>query len=266
MALGTIGAAVAGSLASSAASFGLSKLGESSLSGAAANPTAGLASFAPPGIDAGGLKTSFGSGGVGVSSSRNRRGLVGNLASTFPEQAGEIAGLRGLVAPGVSALRSSRLGEIENARRRSVGNLRENLQRRRVLGSSFGQDAVVRAEKEFAQERERVAAESTLQELEMTHALIGEEFNARRGEFSTFLDEMNLQANLATQIATGATATLGSMAQLEARLAAQEAQSSGAFFGQTFQPVVDAIGSGVSSFASGGFGSSVPMPTRNPLR
>jgi len=210
----------------------------------------------PTMINAGGLTSSLNNGSIGITSSGARQGMVGNVADTFGNLSGELGLLRSKVAPGISELRASRLGEIENARTRAIGDLRENLQRRRVLGSSFGADAISRAESEFAGQREKVAAESTLQELEATNNLIQQQFTAQRAQFQTGLDELNLQASIATGLATKATDTLSANARFEAALASQEAAAAGKFFGQTFQPVAAAAGKAAGNlFSSGGFGS-----------
>lgn len=234
MALGSI----IGPAVGAAASFGLSKLfgGKSSSSS--------LSSAGVPSINAGGLS---GSGG-NIKSSPERMGLVSNIASLFPQQAEIFKGLRESVTPGFSKLREARLAEVENARSRAIGNLRDNLQRRRVLGSSFGNDAILRGEAEFAKESERVQAESFLQEMEMTAELTQKEFTARQGEFQTFLDELNLQAEVGTQLASGASAQLGANARLKAQLDAQSAAGAGKFFGQAFQPAIDALGNKVSEW------------------
>src|SRR3990167_5948989 len=122
-----------GGLASGAASFGLSKL----FGGGQKNPVTPLQEFRPTGINAGGLRSTFSGGDIGITPSADRLGFIEGLSRTFPEQASELARLRESVSPGISGLRTSRLAEIENARRSSIGNLRENLSRRRVLGSSF---------------------------------------------------------------------------------------------------------------------------------
>jgi hypothetical protein len=245
MALGTIGTA----LAVGAATTGGSMLAGKLFGGK--DPVAPLQSFAPPGINAGGLSATYGGGKFNVTSTEERQGLVSEIASTFGAQANEIAGLRGRVAPGVSDLRASRLAEIENARMSSVGNLRDNLARRRVLGSSFGADAVTRAEAEFAKENERVAAESFLQELELTNNLMQQEFTARRGEFQTGLDELNLEAQIATALAGKATDVLGKNAQVEAMLLAQSQAGAGKFFGQEIAPLIK---QGVTAAAGMNFG------------
>lgn len=47
---------------------------------------------------------------------------------------------------GFSEFRQARLQEVENARARTVGNLRSQLGRRGILGASFAGDAITRTE------------------------------------------------------------------------------------------------------------------------
>lgn len=190
----------------------------------------GTEDFKPANISAGGI-TTRGSDRIRLSTSSDRQGLVGQIASTFPRQANVLAGLRERVAPGFSDLRRSRLAGLESNRRRTVGDLREGLARRRVLGSSFARDTITRANREFQQEEDRIRAESFLTELELTHALANEEFDVRRGEFQTSLDELNLQAEIATQLATAATAQLGANARLKSELNASSASGFGKLLG-----------------------------------
>lgn len=229
-------AAAAPSLISAGASFGLSKLFGGGKSESAAEE------FKPVGINAGGIRSQFSGGNINITSSGQRQGLVGGLAATFPEQAGQIGALREQVTPGFGRLTQSRLQQVENARKKSIGNLRENLQRRRVLGSSFAGDALSRAESQFGEQAEQVAAESFLQELELSQQLIQQEFTAARGEFTTQLDELNLQADVATKLASGATQALSQNARLQAELDARESEGAGRFLGQTFQPAIDKLG------------------------
>lgn len=250
MALGSLAAAavpaIAGGAASAGASFGLSRL----FGGGGRSPSAALNIPTSPRLDAGGLRFRDGR----VTTTGERRGLVGGLAATFPEQAEELARLRGLVAPGFGALTRSRLAGIGDVRRRAIGNLSENLQRRRVFGSSFGQDALSRAEAEFAREEDRVRAESFLEELNLTTQLLEREFETRRGEFQTRLDELNLQAEVGGNLSQVASAQLQANARLKAELAARESAASGSFFGRIAQPLVSGIGRGVTSAVGGLFG------------
>lgn len=256
MALGTLGTALAGSAITAGANFGINKL-FGPKKGEAQAP---LTQFQFPGFNAGGLNASADkSGNYTVSPSAERLGLVNNVAGQFGAQAGELGALRSRVAPGVSDLRAAKLAEIENARLNAVGNLRENLQRRRVLGSSFGQDTLARAENEFGQAKAKASAESFLQELEMTNNLLNQQYEASRNQFQTGLNEMNLQADVAAKLASGATATMGANARFLSELNAKEAAGAGRFMGDITQPFTKALGNYASSFFGGNSGGSAPV-------
>lgn len=189
-------------------------------SGDVASP---VRNFSPATISAGGLVSSLGSvagdkNRIGVASGNDRQLLVRDLSDVFRNSANQIAGLRSQVRPGFGRLTESRVQAIENARRRSIGNLRENLQRRRVLGSSFGQDALARAEAEFAQEEAQARAQSFLEELDLSQRLLEKETESRANRFQTVLNDLNLQAEIATRLATNATNALSSTAQMEGQL------------------------------------------------
>jgi hypothetical protein len=178
----------------------------------------------PVGLDAGGLTSSFNKkkNAIQIQSSAERAGLVSSIADQFLKQAGLTSDLRAKVAPGFSDLRAARLQEIENSRRAAIGNLRDNLARRRVLGSSFASDAETRAEIEFAQERDKVAAETFLQELDLSNKLIAQEFDLTRQSFGTKLSELNLQADVAAGLTAQASQVLQQSAALRAQLAQQK--------------------------------------------
>lgn len=236
--------------ATGAATAGASGLMSGLFGGGGEPSTSG---FAPTGINAGGLSSTIdGQGRIQIGADGARTAAVGNIASTFGKQADALATLLPRVAPGISDLRSARLGQVENARLNAVGNLRDNLARRRVLGSSFGQDAITRAEAEFSQQKQAAEAESFLQEMEMTTNLMQQEFTARRGQFQTGLDEMNFEANLAAGLAGKATDALAKNAQIDAMLTAQSQAGAGKFFGQLAQPFGAAVGKGVSGLFGGG--------------
>lgn len=234
---------VAGGLASGLVSYGASKL-----FGGGDSSSDSLKKFRPTGINAGGLSSSTDAmGNLVITPSAERLALVKGVSDAFGSQAGELSGLREKVTPGFSDLRAARLAEIENARQAAIGNLRENMARRRVQGSSFGQDALARAELEFGKAKETTAAESFLQELEANNQLLQQEYTARRGQFQTGLDDLNLQADVATKLASAATAQLGENARLEAKLSAQEQAGRGKFFGdQVISPISKGVGSAVS--------------------
>jgi hypothetical protein len=173
-----------------------------------------LKKFKPVGFDAGGLDASFNKKNkkFSVSQSEERLGRVASLADVFRGGGRELEALQPIVAPGFSQLRNSRLQQIESDRTRTIGNLSDNLARRRVSGSSFGVDALARAEREFSDQKDRVIAETTLQELAMTDQLIKEKTQMDAQAIQTFITEYNIQADIALQLSTNATSNLAQTA------------------------------------------------------
>lgn len=76
----------------------------------------------------------------------------------------DIGALRSTLTPGFGRLSEERQKSIRDARDEAVGNLRESLSRRRVLGSSFADDAQARTELAFGRESGLAAAETFQQE------------------------------------------------------------------------------------------------------
>jgi hypothetical protein len=217
MALGTALAGIAGSLAAGAASTIGSRIFGKTFGGSSSSAPL-QTKFQAPGFSGGGLTARWDPSGVNVASSRSRADVIGKLAATFPQQAAALKDIRSQVKPGMSQLRDVRLAEVRNAQTRAIGDLRENLAARRVMGSSFATDALARAEAEFVQRRDYIAAESFMQELEMTHGLLNEEFEVSRGAFETRLTEMNIQAEL------------------------KKRDSAGSYYGKIVDPIAKTIG------------------------
>lgn len=201
----------------------------------AGKAAAPLTSFKPTPFTAGGLSTDITEGRVTVAPSAARTGAVQDISQGFTNLAGQLSTLGAQVTPGFGRLTESiKAGaaaereRFEATRRRTIGNLRENLAKRRVAGSSFAMDALARAEAEFekegralgAQEQQQLA-QSFLQELDTKTQLIEREAQANIQSFTTLLDEMNLEAQVGTQLASGATAAFQANAALQANLIAE---------------------------------------------
>lgn len=295
MALGTIASMIAAPLISGAVSYGASRLFGGGSSGSNANVTAPVQNFRPTGFAGGGLNATYDpAGNLTVAPTSDRLGYTNTISAGFGQLANELGGLRSRVQPGVGELSRARLAEVDaasaarlrelqNSRTAAIGNLSENLARRRVLGSSFGQDALSRAESEFAQQRERVqaeagaqrdriAAESFLQEFELTNNLINQQYEASRRQFQTQLDELNLQADVASKLSATASKSMADNAQFLAALNARQATAAGQFFGQQVQPIAQGIGRAGGSainYLLGGSGGATPgyyggSPETNP--
>lgn len=185
-----------------------------------------LQRFSPTGFSAPGLSGSLNrsTNTFGVTRTAEGQRSLDALRGGFEGLASEIRGLRPQVEPGFGRLTEGRVQAIRGAGQRAVGNLREELSRRRVLGSSFAQREVSGVEAEFGRQEEVARAESFLAELELTRSLIADEFKASLSGSAAVLDQLNFETGLAANLSQSVSQQLHSniTAQAQAR-AAQEA-------------------------------------------
>jgi hypothetical protein len=187
------------------------------------DPGKALKKFRPTMMSGGGFQSTLtgkkNNQTLNLTSDVRRELAIGGVQSALMGGADALAGQRGLVNPGFGALTEARVGALDSARRRATGTLRDNLSRRRVLGSSFAADAMGRVESEFGRQEAEVRAQSFLEELQLTTNLIERETQFRTNAMATALDSLNFEASLATQLATGATAAMQASASMQAQLA-----------------------------------------------
>lgn len=145
---------------------------------------------------------------LSITSSPERKALIDSVSNLLEEGAGELEGIREQVRPGFSEFRRAGLEAIGTRARSSIGNLRESLARRRVLGSSFAGDAIQRAEREFAQEESEFAAATTLQELDVFTQLTQQITTQQVAAVERQITELNLQLDVGLQLAGAATQSL----------------------------------------------------------
>jgi hypothetical protein len=219
-------------------------LGAGLLSGA--GKSSPQVNYTPPGFDAGGLKATFGGNGYSITPSSDRSAAVGNIATTFGNQANAYGNIATQWQPGFSNLRTAQLNNINANRTAAVGNLQQNLQNRRVLGSSFAQDAINRTTQQYDQQQRDTIAQTYLQELQASQQTIQAQYGAAVQSFQTGLNEMNLEASLASDLTGKASSSMANVAEAQAKLDAASAAGTGSFFGS----VASKLGSGLSSMAS----------------
>lgn len=190
----------------------------------------------------------------GVSGSLTRLGSVPQTAfdERFPRFLQDIDTLRGTITPGFSQLREVASREVSNARVQAIGNLRENLARRRILGSSFGEDALVRAEAEFGELAARTQTQSFLTELEANMKVLGFEFEQVNTALQREFQEIGLAAGFATNIGQ----IVSQNQQFAQQLAAQSAAGRGQLLGSLVGLGVSSTGFGGSFGAGGAFATS----------
>lgn len=213
----------------------------------------------------GGLPQSiaFNSPGFGGSVVTHPGGISGGIQRTgslaqrqFDERSVRILGdldtLRGTLTPGFSALRRARAAEVDNARNRAVGNLRDNLARRRVEGSSFAQNAFIRAERDFAEEAAAQQAQSFLEETAANQALLQQEHATIAAGIQRELQELQIATGFVNQ----ATSIINRNLQFEEQLAAENAAGQGALLGSIARLGLAAFSAGGPFGRGGAFGDS----------
>lgn len=158
-------------------------------------------------------------------------GVLGDIRSMRTDQAGQLRDLAAEVRPGFGRLTEARVGALGANRQRTLGGLREQLQRRRVLGSSFGADVQARAEAEFAMQEDQIRAESFLQELDATTQLLNQAFEAEIQGIMPELQQLGLEQQVAASLISGLTQTSQNAQIAQAQLANAALDRQAGFFG-----------------------------------
>lgn len=193
------------------------------------------------------------------------RGAIPGVQGYYDDAIAGINTNLGRVTPGFGDLTKARVDAVRNAGLSAKSDLRSNLSKRRVLGSSFGDDAIARTEMETGQQEAAVRAQSFLEELDLntqliqdrlttqmqgfqdTQNLIRDAFSAERAVDQTQLDELNTQLSLMTGIIGQASEIAQRNAELEANYAASGAQARGGLLGDGMS---GALGKGIGAGAS----------------
>lgn len=169
-----------------------------------------------------------------------------------------LGGLISDVQPGFGRLTESQLTGLRNREFQAIGDLRESLARRRVAGSSFGEASLIQAQLAFQQEEEAIRAQSFLQELDMQQRLLQQQFANTQSVLTQQLTQMNIEAQLASDLTQQTNALLAESMRTQQMLAAQSSSGLGAFF----EPIASGIGSFFGDLV-GGLGSTSPTLVGN---
>lgn len=210
------------------------------------------------------LKSGIQSDSGGLAVALARRGTFPQAAfdERFPRILSNFDTLRGTLRPGFSDLRKARLSAIRNARNQAIGTLRSNLARRKVLGSDFGEAALVRTDLAFAEAEAEQQAKSFLEELSANLTLLDTEFKTLSSQLDRELREL--------QVASGQAASAGNLVesarQFDASLAFKENQATlntiGSLAGFTVSQLGKIATAPKTTGGGGGFDpfSSAPPP------
>lgn len=228
-----IAASVAGSLASKA------------LAGKAKANIPEGASVAPPvSLATGGLSlTNDGGRGFTATRSPQLQSLIDQISGINTDTADQLGSLLPILGPGYGAITDARVNAIRDKATSSISDLRDNLSRRRILGSSFAQDSLGRVQSEFAKAEGEAKAQSFLEELDATTKLITQRGALLSAAAEKQLSQLNLDFQQASNLINGTQQVLASNAQALADIAVANASGAGA--GNA--GIVKSVSSGVDS-------------------
>lgn len=174
------------------------------------------------------------------------------FSSLFGQSREQLQNLLGDVRPGFGAVTQARVQAIDRNRSRTLGNLREALGKRNVLGASFAQAEIRAADQEFAQLESEARAEAAVQEIELSQSIIqnitnldATTFGALSESFKTELAQIAQEQSIVNQRAQRELQELGiagglfnqqqqiaaNLAAIQAQLAGQAAADSGSLIG-----------------------------------
>ncbi len=107
---------------------------------------------------------------------------------------------RSRIGGAFSEFTTARLQDVENARARTVGNLRSQLGRRGILGASFAGDAITRTELDFQNQEDKVRAEAQVQEFGLELENLKTQQQASQAALTQELRLLDIGANISSNL------------------------------------------------------------------
>lgn len=183
---------------------------------------------------------------------RSDTDLVTTLTRTafpqrFSSELGNLADLRGQVRPGFGRFTEAAVESIRRARGDALGTARDQLARRRVLGSSFGNAQLAAIEQAAGRDEFAARADALLKEIDQSFRIINQELDVKTRNFKFELEELGIAANV-TRSFLG---VLSDQARLDKEIAVKAAQGAGDFFSSTFGDIFGGSGPDDDSFNLG---------------
>ena len=121
--------------------------------------------------------------------------------------------------PGFGRLSQATIARLEQAKRASVGNMREQFARRNLTeGSSFVADQLGSIRSEYDLLQQQAEAESMVKEMQMTGDVIMARGDARLKNISQAMQNMQFEGAMAAQLAQGVSKSMQDLTSMEAEL------------------------------------------------
>ena len=158
-------------------------------------------------------------GNIGMTRTAESQGVMDRLLGGLSTDEAAYGDLLSQITPGFGRLSNARRDEIERAAQKGVGNLRDQLARRRVAGSSFANDQIGSLRAEYDALKEKSLAESMVQELQMTQDVIGARTNARNATISQAFQNIQFEGNLGGQLMQSVLGNMNNLQMAQVELA-----------------------------------------------
>ncbi len=139
-------------------------------------------------------------GAISMNRTPEAQGFMDQLMNGLGTDESGFSNLLSQIAPGFGKLSTARGQEIDNAREKAVGNLREQLAKRRVLGASFANDQIGSLERQYMQDKDAALADSITKEMDMTNQVLQARTQARNQTITTGLNEIQFESNIGAQL------------------------------------------------------------------
>ena len=223
--------------AAGAAGYGASKLFGGSDDGGRELMTGG--SLTVPGYN-----LDSGMSGDRFSTSLTKTGSLPQNAydARFPTELADLDKLRGIMAPGLSKLRESRLRSIGESRDKAVGTLRQDFSDRKLLGSSFATMIEEATKQEYAKASADAEAQSFIDEFNYTMQIIEKESALIGQGLQRELQALGIAAGYGTQMASIVSNNAQFAQQMAADAASQDAQLIQGLAGMALGPAIGRAG------------------------
>lgn len=158
-------------------------------------------------------------GDINMSRTPETQGFMNRLLTGLNTDESAFGDLLSQITPGFGRLTNARREELRRAQEKSVGNLRDQLARRRVAGASFANDQIGSLESEFAALTDKAISESMVEELKLTGDVIGARTQARNQTISQALSQIQFEGNIGASLTQSVLANMNNLQLAQVELA-----------------------------------------------
>jgi hypothetical protein len=153
-------------------------------------------SMAMPGYNLATGMNPNGSAFANVDRTGETQGFMDRLLAGLGADQNSYQDLLSQITPGFGRLSQSQQEQIKNTYAQKYGDLRQQLAKRRILGSSFADADLQRMDLEKDQQMRAAAADSMVKELQMTSDVLKAQTDGRNQTISTALSQIQFEGNM----------------------------------------------------------------------